>query len=318
MPFRRALLVAAVTLVATAPLITPALGTEPTAESEVMRRINAGRSDRLVVHSGLLAVARAHSQEMASHGSLDHNDADARIRSAPPDPYEINGAPDDGSPPASWCENVTYSVGTSESEASQRIYDAWEGSGAHGRCMNDTSRNVGAVGIYYDGQSWWATFIAMVDNTPPGAPPAPRATPTAAPRTQAPLPAPTQAPARTDVPVEPSPEGMIASIDATPVQASARASVEMVGPPARAAQVQATVNHPGGASSLEADPLFSDAKPASVVLGYGWQELSAVAALLVLATFVLMRAMRPVPEVERRDDVALPEGEPVGAGAMHA
>ncbi len=345
MPFRRALLAAAVIVLVSAPLLSgkQAFATEPSAESQVMSFINAARTDRLAVHSGLLAVARDHSRAMASRGSLDHNDADARISNAAPDPMEINGAPDDGTPPASWCENVTYTMGVPESQASRRIYDQWKGSGAHGRCMNDTRRNVGAVGIYYDGQTWWATFIATVDNTPPGAPP-----PAPAADRESPSAAPTQAPAattkaestesagresgsdRTTEQPEASPGGLIKSIDQAPVAATDTQprSREITLPSEAPVTVQATVNHPGRTSSLEgaAPPMSGESEPI-VLLGYGWRELAAVAALLLLATLVLQRSIglgRRLPvrggptEVERRDDVALPEIEPVGAGAARA
>ena len=163
----RAAVIGAVVAILTA--FTPiAHATEPLVEERVVALINAQRTDRLVVHYGLLSAARNHSADMAREGGLSHEGADERVNSAPPDPGEFNGAPDDGFGVAAWCENVTYTVGTSEAEAPQRIFDQWNRGGAHQRCMMDTSRNVGAVGVYYDGQSWWATFIAEEDATPPG------------------------------------------------------------------------------------------------------------------------------------------------------
>jgi len=137
-------------------------------ESQVFAKINGERSTPLIEHSGLVGAARQHSQEMAAAGGLNHDGADERVANAAPDPPEANGPPDDGFAPAAWCENVTYSTGFPESQVAQKIYEQWHGSGAHDACMSNPDKNVGAVGIYFDGSTWWATFIAEVDHTPPG------------------------------------------------------------------------------------------------------------------------------------------------------
>ena len=137
-------------------------------ESQVFSLINGSRSAPLVLHSGLAAAARGHSQQMAVSGGLHHDGADARVANASPDPVEANGAPDDGFATAAWCENVTYSTGFPESQVAQKLFQQWRRSASHNSCMTNSSKNVGAVGVYYDGSTWWATFIAEVDRTPPG------------------------------------------------------------------------------------------------------------------------------------------------------
>ncbi|MEX0875033.1 MAG: CAP domain-containing protein [Actinomycetota bacterium] len=195
MPVRRPLCLLA--LLSVPLLLFPARGqAQASLESQVMAMINEARSKRVIPHQGVRSVAWQHSADMASDGGLHHANADARISNAPPDPAEANGAPDDGYG-RDWCENVTYVNFGSEAEAAGHIYEAWRRSSPHHRCMQDTSLNVGAVGIYYDGNTWWATFIAMIDNTPPGAqdtsgPPAKTAAPAArekAPAAEVPQPA---------------------------------------------------------------------------------------------------------------------------------
>lgn len=315
-----------------------------------MAKIRASRSGGLIQHSGLLAVARSHSMSMSRSGGMNHNNADSRIRNAPPDPFESNGAPDDGVPPAKWCENVTYSTGHPASEVADRLYSQWQGSGAHARCMRDTSRNVGAVGVYYDGSTWWATFIANVDNTPPGSgggAPAKTAAPKPSPAAvDDPAPATTSAPrpaatasstgGTTGTPAEATTSGARSvgrSIDQVQPQASAlpeddsaagsAAGTGVTEPPALAAAGPLSTS-----VTTDAEPF----RPASSV-GYGWQELSALAGVLFIASLLLRRRSRPVPrldafehfarlelpaEVERRDHVPLPEVELVGAGAPNA
>jgi hypothetical protein len=171
-------------------------------ESQVFGLINGERSSPLIEHSGLLYAARAHSQQMAISGGLNHDGADERVANAQPDPAEGNGAPDDGFATAAWCENVTYSTGFPESQVAGKLYEQWRRSAPHQACMTNSGKNVAAVGIYYDGSTWWATFIAEVDRTPPGgrpaAPPAPR--PTTQPAAPAAKPADRAAPAATGEP----------------------------------------------------------------------------------------------------------------------
>src|SRR5438445_147581 len=101
-------------------------------------------------------AARQHSQEMAMSGGLNHDGADERVANAAPDPPQGSGPPDAGFAPAAWCENVTYSTGFPESQVATKLYQQWRNSAPHQACMTNSSKNVGAVGIYYDGSTWWA------------------------------------------------------------------------------------------------------------------------------------------------------------------
>src|SRR5262245_45423679 len=92
-------------------------------EYELLGLVNGGRSHALAMHSGLVGPARSHSRSMSSTG-LNHNGAQGRISGADPDPYESNGAPDDGFT-GTWCENVAYVSGVPEGSVAQRIYDGW-------------------------------------------------------------------------------------------------------------------------------------------------------------------------------------------------
>jgi hypothetical protein len=218
--------IVAVLVLAAAVLATPTRAGN-SMESQVFSMINGERSKPLIEHAGLLQAARAHSQEMAMSGGLNHDGADERVANAQPDPPEANGAPDDGFAPAAWCENVTYSTGFPESQVAQKLYQQWRNSAPHQACMTNSSKNVGAVGIYYDGSTWWATFIAEVDSTPPGGA-RPAAAPAAAPKSQAtpaaraPVsgPAASQAPA-SGQPASAEPAGILPSSVSTPVQKTA-------------------------------------------------------------------------------------------------
>jgi uncharacterized protein YkwD len=290
-------------VVAVLATLTPtARSAEPTVEDRVIALINEERSERLTVHWGLLAAARSHSADMSREGGLSHEGADERVNSAPPDPGEFNGAPDDGFGIAAWCENVTYTIVAGTEEAAQRIFDQWHRGGAHTRCMLDMSRNVGAVGVYYDGQNWWATFIAEVDSTPPGGAP---------PATAKPKPA---AQADDDATPKPRPgvvenddvadEGEAASSAPAPTDA-ATVAVASTAPSASSEPDPGTVDDepapPDDVRTIDPEPVRSSAprdapaiaESAAVPLipgpGIGWPELAAVAALLSIASVVLRR-----------------------------
>jgi len=209
MPARRLLLLAAVSV----PFLLPGVAnaqSQPSMESQVFAKINAARSKKLILHRGVHSVAWRHSADMASRGGLSHANADARISNAAPDPAEANGAPDDGYG-RDWCENVTYVNFGTEAEAAGRIYEAWRRSGAHHRCMQDATLNTGAVGIYWDGSTWWATFIAYLDHTPPGT--APAVAPTAPKQKPAVTQPPAAAPAPQETATESTPERTTPSTD---------------------------------------------------------------------------------------------------------
>jgi hypothetical protein len=227
MSVRRLVILAAVAV----PLLVPGVvqaQSQPSLESQVFAKINAARSKKFILHRGVHSVAWRHSANMSASGGLNHANADSRISNAPPDPAEANGAPDDGYG-RDWCENVTYVNFGTEAEAAGRIYEAWRRSGAHQRCMQDTTLNTGAVGIFWDGSTWWATFIAYLDHTPPGAP-APAA-PVAPKQKPAATQPPTVAPAPNRTTTQPAQEGSAPGTD----ESSNTGSVDATQPPESAA-----------------------------------------------------------------------------------
>jgi hypothetical protein len=142
-------------------------GSQASIEYQLLSLVNGGRSDNLVMHSGLVGAARSHSREMAASGSLSHAGARARVSRAAPDPSETNGAPDDGFT-GTWCENIAYVSGDSASDVASRVYDGWKGSATHLHCMTDPNITATGIGVYFDGETWWATMEAFGDTTPPG------------------------------------------------------------------------------------------------------------------------------------------------------
>ena len=301
---RRAL-VAAVVVAAPLVLLAPRnADASVSVEMRIHELIDADRAEPLTIHYGLQAAAREHSRYMASEGSLNHDNADARVNAAPPDPPEGNGAPDDGFPIAKWCENVTYSIGRTESEAPDQLYAQWKRSGAHYRCLMDTSRNVGAVGIYYDGESWWATFLAEVDETPPGG-----AKPKPKPAEPKPTPAMNVAPAATTAPdrdadeaprtsARPSeaPDAREPAVAASAVPSSdPNASQGSAAPSAAPAEQDATARIPvdvdpsvAGADSPFAGTVHR-AQRGDRPIGLGWQEVLGVAGVLSVASLLLKK-----------------------------
>jgi len=267
-------------------------------ESQVFSMINGERSTALIEHSGLLAAARQHSQEMAASGGLNHDGADERVANAAPDPAEANGAPDDGFAVAAWCENVTYSTGFPESQVATKLYQQWRNSAPHQACMTNSSKNVAAVGIYYDGSTWWATFIAEVDHTPPGGPPpaqpARNTTPTA---TTAPAAKTAGAPAA--APSRPASVGTapvsapFASLDGSAPVASATTGGDPSSPPAEAS-AQTQTQAPVRRFEVSVQPLASlhHAVPTGVDLA----ELAAIFAFGVFLLFAFsgLRAEKPL------------------------
>lgn len=302
---RKALVLAMVVAAPLALLQVRTADANVSVEMRIHELIDADRTEPLTIHHGLQAAAREHSRYMASEGSLNHDNADARVNAAPPDPPEGNGAPDDGFPVAKWCENVTYSIGRSESEAPDQLYAQWKRSGAHYRCLMDTSRNVGAVGIYYDGQSWWATFLAEVDETPPGGQnPAPtQSKPTESKRT----PTPRAAPEATNVPDaerdEGRPHAPPSSAPDEPEPAAAASAPPPSDPrpsaPAPPLELPAERDEPARIA-VDVDPSLADADTpfAGTVrhgrtgdrrIGVGWQEVLGVAGVLSVASLLLRK-----------------------------
>ena len=305
---RKALVLAMVVAAPLAFLSSPSASASVSVEMRIHELIDADRAEPLTIHRGLQAAARDHSRHMAMDGGLSHENADARVNSAPPDPPEGDGAPDNGFPVARWCENVTYSIGRSESEAGDQLYAQWKRSGAHYRCLMDTSRNVGAVGIYYDGESWWATFIAEEDATPPGGGTSPNTKPAEA----KPTPEPRPAPAATDRPEAKTETDDESDVSTTPASAPP-ISVEASAPPSSDQEPagSAEPSREPVAEEPEAQPVErpvaeQDAPFAGSVtrataasrdppLAIGWQEVAGVAGVLSVASYLLKRRWVLVP-----------------------
>lgn len=271
-------------------------------EMGIYERINAERTETLTIHSGLAAAARDHSRRMSAEGSLSHEGADERVNNAFPEPAEADGAPDNGFPVASWCENVTYtSIARSESEAAKQLFEQWNRGGAHHRCMMDTKRNVGGVGVYYDGESYWATFIAEIDETPPGGA-APKPEPAQSKKTPAPRVAPAASAAPDVDQDEHRPPAQPSEAPDAPEPVIAATAVPSSDPrPSGSAPPSAPVDDREPARiPVHVDPSVADADApfAGTVrsgsagdgpLGVGWQEVLGVAGVLSVASLLLKK-----------------------------
>lgn len=198
-----------ITAAAVATSETPANGSA-SIENQVLAHINDARSDDLIVHSGLVAIARTHSQNMAANGDLYHGDWTGRILRAPPDPAEANGPPDDGFT-TSWCENAAWADDPegvmSESEVAAKLYETWKRSAPHHRCMVNPDVTVIGIGVYHqtDEGRWWATLDAVEDETPPGGPATAPATAPAPPTEVVETPVPSEIPRGTEPEVATAP-----------------------------------------------------------------------------------------------------------------
>jgi hypothetical protein len=188
--------------------------------------------------------------------------------------------------------------------------------------MRNAERNVGAVGVYYDGTTWWATFIATVDNTPPGGTgPKASAAPKPEPTQEAP-PAPTTTHTPAQAPAEPaSADGVEPQTSALPQGADTAVKAAEEAGLVPAIETEAHRDEPQAPTTF-ALPSASASDTRSS--GYGWQELAAVAAVLALATSLLRRRLRAVsvpvyvpPDLLPPEPVARPERELVGAGSSY-
>jgi hypothetical protein len=236
---------------------------------------------------------------MAQQGNLNHDDAQQRVEDAPPDPAEANGAPDDGFNLYGWCENATYVV-PAQGDPATAIYNNWKNSPPHNACMNNTGKNVGAVGVYWDGSTYWATFVAEIDSTPPGA-----ASSKGGPTTQdVTNPSqPTQvhpqtpegitAPAQTAAPAAPSSSS---THNYTPHYVAPAASVA---PSPTPQPVKVVIDAP---QTNLLSQTASDDPSQERTAGFGLPELTGVLAAFVLGCLVLERRLREKPTKRRRTD----------------
>jgi hypothetical protein len=158
--------------------------------------------------------------------------------------------------------------------------------------MQDTSLNVGAVGIYYDGNTWWATFIAMIDNTPPGAqkvsaPPTKTAAPVA--REQSP----------TGVP-QPAAEGVGADVpsgngdtpEASDEAATAPGAEEDLATPVPAGREVYVISGPVEIAGIDPEETERVPATAAVELRGGYQEGAASAAAILLGSSVALLRLK--------------------------
>lgn len=175
---RSTVVVAAAVLAALIPALPAHASTRTDAvELRTLELINQGRPSGkvpLVMHAGLRAKAQAHSAYQSQIRGLTHDGFSTRVNTAEPDPYETNGAPDDGFRAA--CENVAYfysSGGFTDEQAAKKFYDLWYNSSGHRNCLFDAwgyGLNVAGMGVYLDSRGyWWGTFLSVRDLTPPEA-----------------------------------------------------------------------------------------------------------------------------------------------------
>jgi hypothetical protein len=275
-------------------VVLPLAQGQTSVESELLSLINGGRSGPVVLHSGLRSVGRTHSQEMAQEGGLNHDGAERRIFSAPPDPEESDGAPDNGFT-GTWCENVAYVRGAPESEVAQRIYEGWTNSASHNRCMNDDRMTAAGVGLYFDGdRTYWATYESAVDRTPPGtaaaATPTPSPSPTPEPEIVPTLrtepPEPTEPPERTEEPdrtAQPGPgRPTLVAVNVTGAEITERSVGTLSRTDAEPRRLR------GSTTQLVAAPAVQSSARSS----FGWAETLATLAVLGLLGEFLRRLSR--------------------------
>lgn len=275
-------------------------------ESQVFAKINAGRSHALALHHGLLSDAEGHSQYMSQTGNLNHDNADERVNEAPPDPAEANGAPDDGFAQAGWCENATY-VTPAQGDPATAIYNNWKNSPPHAACMNNTGKNVGAVGVYFDGSTYWATFVAEADSTPPGGSGGPSAAdvtnPSQPTNVHPQAPSGVSAPAHTSAPTNTTTSTHYGYAPVTNNAPTVSAS------PSPAPSVKPVIAVENTAPDLLA-PTAVDDGGSSTTSGLGWPDIAGIVAVFVLGCLFLERRLY-VPEsfAWREEEVPRPERE---------
>lgn len=236
---RRTVAVALLAVAAAGFAVSSGSNASSSVEAEVFRLVNGSRGSSVSFHSGLQAAARGHSQAMASRGGLSHSGAASRIRSAPPDPPEANGAPDDGYN-GRYCENVGYVGGVPEGSVAQRIYDGWRNSSSHYRCMTSHDMTAGGVGVYFDGSRWWVTLDLIKDVTLPGSRNAAGAVTRRAPRPALP----DAAPSPTAAPVAAAPIRPAATPSPEPTPASRLRRADVAAGPSRRAAARTGVGLP--------------------------------------------------------------------------
>ena len=161
------ILALALTVVAgLAPQAGAVSSTERSAEQYLLGLVNA---DRKASHLGTIkeqsyirGQSEAHSADMLHRQSMDHNGFSQRVANI--------RANDSGMRNAGICENVAVATNYADYGSAMRTIDAaWKASTGHRKCMLDQegwSSQSGAIGVRYDGHSYWVTYEAGHDTTP--------------------------------------------------------------------------------------------------------------------------------------------------------
>ena len=119
---------------------------------------SVGTAGALVEHPAILAEVRAHAEDMARRGELDHAGFDQRVARIRAADAGISGF---------ICENVGFVSGVTGQAALDRIVQGWLNSPPHRACMLDENAKTqsAAVGIFRTGDETWAAFITAADST---------------------------------------------------------------------------------------------------------------------------------------------------------
>jgi uncharacterized protein YkwD len=139
------------------------------AETSLFGQIDTYRGNNgkgtLTLHNFILALAEGHSRAMAKRNLLSHFGFARRVSRI----Y----ANDAGIKNQFLCENVAFvrNPAINSLGAATAIFNGWQASQPHNKCMLDINRNSvttqsAAVGVVRRGSTWWATFITAHDTTP--------------------------------------------------------------------------------------------------------------------------------------------------------
>lgn len=140
---------------------------EERAERRLLRLINDYRQAQvpplpvLVRHNIITREARQHSNYMANHGELSHDNFDQRKA-------EI-AASDSGIDENKICETTASAQGYDRpGPVAKKMFRAWRRTASTRRCLldRDFSTQSGGVGVQHVGDTWYATFIAAHDTSP--------------------------------------------------------------------------------------------------------------------------------------------------------
>lgn len=140
--------------------------TERTAETYLLGLVNKDRTGArigsLKEHAYIRGQSEAHSSDMLARKTMDHTGFSQRVANI--------RAHDSGMKYSGVCENVAAASNYSDYGAAMRaINTAWLASTDHHKCMLDQlgwSSQSAAVGVRFDGKTYWVTFITGHDTNP--------------------------------------------------------------------------------------------------------------------------------------------------------